>query len=164
MKIAVCSDIHDNLAAADKMLAAVRGAADVLLFCGDLCAPFTLKALVDGFPGPIHVVWGNNDGDKWFITEIAHQASQVTLHGEFAELDLDGYKAAVIHYPRIGRALAHSHLYDLVCYGHDHLQHYEHVGKTLLLNPGELLGRFGLPSYAIVTAETGAVEVCRITL
>ncbi len=154
MLLAVFSDIHDNLTALDQALKAVAHA-DALLFCGDLCAPFTLKALAEGFPGPVHTVWGNNDGDRWLMTDIAHKAGNVTLHGDFAELDLDGFKVAAVHYPRLGYVIAHAQLHDLVCYGHDHQAHLERVGKTLLLNPGELMGRFGRPSYALVDTRTG---------
>ncbi len=161
MKIVVCSDLHDNLWVLEKARAGMA-TADVMIFCGDLCAPFSLKALADGFPGPIHVVWGNNDGDKWLMTEIAHQVGNVTLHGEIAELDLEGYRVAAVHYPRIGRALARSGLYDLVCYGHDHLQHQERVSNTILLNPGELMGRFGRVTYAIVDSVASQVKVCEV--
>jgi hypothetical protein len=151
MKIAVCSDIHDNLVALDTALGDMCTAgAEVLFFCGDFNAPFTLKSVAEGFPGEVHVVWGNNDGDQWLMTEIAHQVDNVTLHGIFAEVDLDGYQVAAVHYPRLGRALAHADLYDLVCYGHDHEAHQERIGRTLLLNPGEMMGRFGPSQYAIV--------------
>ncbi len=160
VKIAVCSDIHDNLSALEAALEGMREAgADVLLFCGDFNAPFTLKALAEGFPGPVHVVWGNNDGDKWLLTEIARQCDNVTLHGIFAEIELDTYRVAMVHYVRLGRALAHADLYDLVCYGHDHDAHQEWVGDTLLLNPGEMMGRFGAPTYAIVDSELGQAEI-----
>jgi len=160
MKIAVCSDIHDNLTALDNALAVMKDKdADILIFCGDFCAPFTLKAIAEGFDGPVHVVWGNNDGDQWLLTEIAHKAENVTLHGVFAELDLDGYSVAAIHYPSIAQALARSDLYKLVCYGHDHTAHQELVGETLLLNPGEMMGRFGHATFAIVNTETEEAEI-----
>ncbi|MBN1259824.1 MAG: YfcE family phosphodiesterase [Anaerolineae bacterium] len=163
MKIAICSDIHDNLQALSGALADMNDLnAEALVFCGDLNAPFTFKALVEGFAGPVHTVWGNNDGDKWLITELAHQLAGVTLHGEFAEIDFAGYRVAAVHYPRIARALARADLYDLVCYGHDHQQHHERVGSTLLVNPGELMGRFGPPTYVIVDSASGLVQVQKV--
>ncbi len=160
MKLAICSDIHDNLAALEQALQEMQAAGvEVLLFCGDFNAPFTLKAMAEGFAGPVHVVWGNNDGDQWLMTELVHQVGNVHLHGVFAELDLEGYRVALVHYPALARALAHSNLYDLVCYGHDHEAHQERVGQTLLVNPGELMGRLGPPRYAIVDAVTGEVEL-----
>lgn len=50
MKIAVCSDIHDNIWVLERALPGLRRA-DRLIFCGDFCAPFTLVQLAEGFPG-----------------------------------------------------------------------------------------------------------------
>ena len=160
MNIAICSDIHDNLAALDVALDEMRAAgAEALFFCGDFNAPFTLQAMAEGFPGEVHVVWGNNDGDQWLMTEIAHQVDNVMLHGVFAEVDLGGYRVAAVHYPRLARALAHADLYDLVCYGHDHEAYQAQIGQTLLLNPGEMMGRFGPSRYAMVETASGQAEL-----
>jgi predicted phosphodiesterase len=70
MRIAILSDIHDNIWKLGDVLKRVRGA-DALVFCGDFCAPFTLTQMAQGFNGPVHVVWGNNDGDKWLLTRNA---------------------------------------------------------------------------------------------
>jgi uncharacterized protein len=53
------------------------------------------------------------------------------------------------HYPQIARPLALSGQFDLVCHGHDHTQRLETHGRTLLVNPGEVMGRFGTARYAI---------------
>jgi len=63
------------------------------------------------------------------------------------------------HYPSIARTLAQSGSYDLVCHGHDHTRAITRVGKTLLLNPGEVMGRFGVRSYAIYDPESRNVEI-----
>ena len=84
------------------------GKAEGLIFCGDFCAPFTLKQIAASFPGPVHVVFGNNDGDKLFLSRVATQAGNVTLHGEFAELELGGRRIAATHYPAIAAGLAAS--------------------------------------------------------
>ena len=157
MKLAICSDIHDNIWALEKALPGME-AADALLFLGDFCAPFTLVQLAEGFARPIHIVWGNNDGDKWLLTSQASRFDHVTLHGEFADLQLGGKRVALNHYPDITRALANSDDYDLVCYGHDHQAHDEMIGSTRLFNPGELMGRFGKSSYALMDLASAAVE------
>jgi len=58
MRIAVLSDIHDNVWKLAAALEAVRDA-DALICCGDLCSPFIVHQLGRGFAGPIHVVFGN---------------------------------------------------------------------------------------------------------
>ena len=162
MKIAVLSDTHDNIWVLKDLLARLQ--ADALLFCGDFCAPFTLAQIAEGFAGPVHVVFGNNDGDKLLMSQVASRFPHVTLHGDLAELELDGRKVVVSHYPQIGRALARSGVYDLVCYGHNHESTVEQVGPTVLVNPGEVMGRFGRSTYAVydtVTAQAAIVEVTR---
>jgi len=161
MRIAVLSDIHDNIWQLDRVLKRVQGA-DALIFCGDFCAPFTLTQLAQGFAGPVHVVWGNNDGDKWLLTRNASAAGNVTLHGELAELELDGRRIAANHYPHIARQLAESGNYDVVMYGHDHTAHLEQIGKTLLLNPGEVMGRFGKSTFAWYDTVTGQAEIVAV--
>jgi putative phosphoesterase len=158
MRIAVCSDIHDNIW---KLEAALPGMnrANALVFCGDFCAPFTLTQLARGFEGPVHAVFGNNDGDQWLLSKMAGEAGNITLHGQLAELEIGGLSIAVSHYPEIARGLASSGLYDIVCYGHDHTLNQERIGDTLLINPGEIMGRFGRSTYVIVDSGDRSVEV-----
>jgi len=157
MQVAILSDIHDNVWALERALARAAGC-DELLLLGDLCAPFTMGIIAGAFAGPIHLVWGNNDGDRLHIAEQAARG-KVTLHGDLAELTLDERQVALTHYPHIGRALARGGTYDLVCYGHNHQRSLTTMGRTLLLNPGEVMGRFGVRSYAVYDADAGAAEI-----
>jgi predicted phosphodiesterase len=54
------------------------------------------------------------------------------------------------HYPELARQLAQCGEYDLVCYGHDHTFHVQRIGRCLLVNPGDLLGKDDRPSFALV--------------
>ena len=157
MRIGVLSDIHDNIWALERALARVQGC-EALLVLGDLCAPFTMTQIAEGFHGPVHVVWGNNDGDRLSIARQAERG-EVTLHGEFAELTLAERRIALTHYPHLGRALAAGGGYDLVCYGHNHQRGQTLVGRTVLLNPGEVMGRFGVCSLAIYDTVSGVAEI-----
>ena len=157
MQLVICSDIHDNIWALESALPGMAGA-DALLFLGDFCAPFTLVQLAEGFARPIHIVWVNNDGDKWLLTTQANRFDHVVLHGELAELDLAGKRVAMNHYPDIARGLARAGDYDLVCYGHDHQAHHEVLGPTVLFNPGELMGRLGSRNYALCDLMTGKFD------
>ncbi len=158
MRIAICSDIHDNIW---KLEAALPGMneANVLIFCGDFCAPFTLTQLGRGFEGPVHAVLGNNDGDQRLLLTKAEEVGNVELHGQFTELELGGLRVAVTHYPDIARGLAAGDRYDVVCYGHDHTLHEERVGGTLLVNPGEIMGRFGRSTYMLLDTTSRSVTV-----
>lgn len=160
LRIAILSDIHDNIWKLETLLAGLQ--AEVIIFCGDFCAPFTLSQIAEGFAGPIHAVFGNNDGDQFLLSRVAGRFSHVTLHGDFAELTLGVRNVAVTHYPEIGRALAQGGGYDLVCHGHSHERTMERLGKTLRVNPGEVMGRFGLSTYVIYETTTGHAELVEV--
>ena len=158
MKIAILSDIHDNiwkLAAAMPHLAAC----DAVIHCGDLCSPFVITRLGQGVGDkPVHIVWGNNDGDAHLIHRNAAAFPNISLDGEVSRFEFGGLRIAVNHYPELARGLAGSGDFDLVCYGHDHVAHQEWVSRCLLLNPGELMGMNGNSRMAIVETETRSVE------
>jgi uncharacterized protein len=158
MRIAILSDTHDNIWRLDRALSRM-GEADLLIHCGDLCSPFVAKHLGEGAPGrPIHIVWGNNDGDPRMILRVASSYPEIQIHGPFAELELGDLRIGVNHYPEIARPLAASGRYDLVCYGHDHTAHESRVGGCVLLNPGELMGLQGKATFAWFDTATREVR------
>ncbi|MEX1019934.1 MAG: metallophosphoesterase family protein [Litorilinea sp.] len=165
MQIAIFSDSHDNLAGVDRALAAAKAAdAQALLHCGDLCAPFVLDRLVAGFAGPIHVVFGNNDGDGRLLQTIAQKYPQIHLHGIYAEVTLGGIEAGLIHYPEPALRIAQSGRLDLVAYGHNHMKKVEIVENSVdkscvLVNPGEILGMRGKPTVAFYNSATRVCEL-----
>jgi putative phosphoesterase len=161
MKIAILSDIHDNIWKLDALLADLQ--ADALVFCGDFCAPFTLAQIAEGFAGPVHAVFGNNDGDQFLLAKVASRFPHVTLHGVYAELEFDARKIAVTHYPEVGIALSRGAAYDLVCHGHSHERIVERHGKTLRVNPGEVMGRFGLSTYAEYDTSLHQVKLVEVS-
>ncbi len=149
-RIAIMSDSHDNIWNLALALEQIRAAdAHMLLHCGDFVAPFIIAQLGEGFAGTIHGVLGNNDGDPRLIAQQAAQWERITIHGQFMELTVNGCRIAVNHYPEIARPLAESGRYDLVCYGHNHQQHWERIGECQLINPGEIMGRLDVPSWGL---------------
>lgn len=161
MKIAVLSDAHDNIWNMEKVLPRIQDAGAVI-FCGDLCAPFTLKMLAEGVQCPVHCVLGNNDGDVLLLTRIAAQAGNVTLYNPLGELSLDDGAVAFTHYDLIAKGLAATGKYRAVFYGHSHEPATTRVGDTLLANPGEVMGRFGAASFGIYDTATRAFTLERI--
>jgi putative phosphoesterase len=170
MRIAILSDIHDNVWKLDAVLTAVRDA-DVLLCCGDLCSPFVVHQLGRGFARPIHIVFGNNDGDLYRIATNARYYDHLHLHGELFRGLFDGQRFAMNHYDSIARTLAASGEFDVVCYGHNHVFDIARIGGTLAINPGAIMGatfapdgtRTGVPStfviYETLTGHAAQFEV-----
>jgi uncharacterized protein len=166
MRIAICSDIHDNLWNLRAAIAHVQNA-DQLICCGDLCSPFVMDQLAK-FPGPVHIVFGNNDADLFRITRKA--TPRVQVYGEFFEAGIDGKRVAANHFDNLARPMALSGLYDLVCYGHNHEFRVLRLGKTTVVNPGPLMGaRFPggkwtdvAPTFAVYDTASERVEAWEI--
>jgi putative phosphoesterase len=168
MKIAILSDIHDNVWNLRAALAGVQ-AADALICCGDLCSPFVVGLLVEGFADrPIHIVFGNNDGDLFRIAQNAAPHAQMRLHGAFFEGELGGRRIAVNHYPDLALAVAAAGRHDLVCYGHNHRFAVEQRGATLTVNPGAIMGydpagKRDIPAtFVVYDAEAGSAAAFQV--
>ncbi len=159
MKIAIISDIHDHRVKLRNALAQIQDV-DKLICCGDLCSPFIIKDLAAGFSKPIHIVFGNNDGDLFRITQIANDFENIHLHGEIADLVIDNKRFAVTHFDNIGRMLATSDAYDVVCFGHNHKYEISYDEQTLKINPGEIMGELSGHS-SFVVYDTNSSEVTR---
>jgi len=158
MIVAVLSDCHDHLDQVRKALDAIRDAS-MALYCGDYCAPFTLKALAEGFRGQWHSVFGNNDGDPFLLATAAKEAGNVTFHQPFIDIEIDGRRVAAAHYPQVGEALALSGRYAAVFSGHVHIAHSRLVGSTLWASPGEVMGRLGKPSLGLYDTRQNQFEL-----
>ena len=168
MRIAILSDIHDNLW---NLALAIEGTrtADVLLCCGDLCSPFVIDELAR-FDGPVHAVFGNNDADLYRITSKALKSSKVQVHGELYEASFDQRRFAMNHFDYLARPMAKSGDYDVVCFGHNHEFEISQQGSTLLINPGPIMGaKFSsgkweetAPTFVIYETGSNAVEAYRV--
>lgn len=161
MLIGIFSDVHDNLENLRRALLVFkeRGVA-ALIFCGDFCSPIPSRVMADEFEGDIHVVFGNGDGDRFAISNVAKtQFPNLNLHGEYAELEFDGAKVAVTHYPFYAKALARTGDYQAVFSGHTHQQSEERFGECLWLNPGEILGWQGRATCAIYDTAANSAEI-----
>ncbi len=158
-RVAIFSDSHDHMWNMERALAQVQAqGCEVLLHCGDLCAPFMIKQIANAFSGDVHMVFGNNDGDGRLLQMVGSQFERVTHHGPYAELEIDGRRIAMIHYPRPARRIAQSGQFDVVCYGHDHTRHHETLGATHLLNPGEIMGKDHDPTWALYDTESNRIQ------
>jgi putative phosphoesterase len=156
VKLAVLSDTHDNMRNFRQVMPHLREA-DAVLHCGDLVTPAFVQRLAESVAVPVHIVWGNCDREKVNIQQVVEGLEHIKLHGITARLELEGIVVAATHDPRLARDLAFSGGYDLVCYGHTHVPHEEWVGDCLLLNPGEVQGRLGRSTMAMVTLPQRSV-------
>ncbi len=166
MKIAVLSDIHDNVWKLARALEQAQPA-EAMVCCGDLCSPFIVHQMGRGFSKPIHIIFGNNDGDLFRITANARNYEHIRIHGEMFRGEFGGKRFAANHYDNIARAIAASGEFDVVLYGHNHVYDISRIGKTLAINPGAIMGakfaadgsRTDVPStFVIYDTETEKAE------
>jgi hypothetical protein len=179
MKVAIISDIHDNLTNLEKFLEwAKENEIEELFVCGDLCAPATLvRVLAPGFSGKIRIVFGNVC-DRDLEQEKADELKNVIHYGDLAEFEISrkfaenhadergkdnkSVKVVLTHFPEVAKKLAESQKYDMVFYGHSHKPWIEQVGKTILANPGTLSGMFYEATFATWNTENGKLELKRL--
>jgi len=155
VKIGLMADSHDHVARIREAVALLleRGA-EALVHAGDVVAPFAAKA-VAGFEGPVHAVYGNNDGERRGLSRILSICEPPLV------LDLGGRCIVVAHdaadVPAELAATA-----DAVVTGHTHEPEIR-PGRPLWLNPGETGGWLtGRATCAVLDLATMEAEICEI--
>lgn len=146
MIIGVMSDSHDNLYAIEKALKVFREHdIDMLVHLGDIISPFALAKILE-LPVKIVVVTGNNDGDILQLKEIALKGG-ATLKQFMHTMIINNKRFLLTHgfgakdqTRSYVEALALTGQYDVVLFGHTHEVYTAQIGKTLVLNPGEVCG------------------------
>jgi putative phosphoesterase len=168
MKICILSDSHDHREPMSSAIADAKArGAEAILHCGDLVAPSTLHA-VQPHGLPIHVIHGNNMGDTYNLARFAKRSGGlIEYYGQDASLELHGRRIFIVHYPHYARAMATTGDYDLVCNGHEHRAHIDHVanvkgGETVWLDPGTVGGVSAPSTYVLGDLESMSFEILSV--
>ena len=139
LRVGLLADVHDHVRALRHALPWLAQHADVLLVLGDLVAPFVLRRIAEGYELPVHVVFGNNDGDRHLLGAVAAGFPHVRMHGELYRGVLGGRRVAAQHFPTIAELIDPTAA-DLIAFGHDHRARAERRGEAWAVNPGTLMG------------------------
>lgn len=141
MKIAIISDIHDQINNLTWAIEKINATGDIehTFVLGDFCSPFIVEKLLE-IKTPINAVWGNNDGDKQANLEVAakHKYPFLFSATDFDDVLLDDKTYFITHYPHLAENAAFSGKYDAVFHGHTHARREERVNNTPVINPGKL--------------------------
>jgi putative phosphoesterase len=162
MKIAIISDTHDNLANLKKAISWLeKEKIKLLLHCGDIASIETIKVILENFFGKIYIVLGNMDKNYFSEKELNSFKNhlQLEIKNELNEIEINNRKIAFTHFPEIAKELAEKQRYDIVFYGHTHKPWEEKIGKTKLVNPGNLAGIIFKATFAIYDSETDKLEL-----
>ncbi|MFA6107045.1 MAG: metallophosphoesterase family protein [Patescibacteria group bacterium] len=177
MKIAVISDIHDNLANLKKFLN-WAGANDIkeAVCCGDVTNADTLEYLAknfnrrgDGQAGAIHLVRGNME---IYDESEVEKYSNIYYLGRFGATMIGGRRAGVCHEPAYIKEViascskdsakkktANPTACDIIFYGHTHKPWLEKIDGITAVNTGTLGGVFQKATFAVWEPETGKLEL-----
>jgi putative phosphoesterase len=165
MLIGVISDTHDNLPMIEKAVKRLNTEkVELVLHAGDYVAPFVIpkfKALNCKLIG----VFGNNDGDHELLRKRFSETSNCEIRGRFAEIDIDGFKIALLHgdETELLNALINHGNFDAVVHGHSHAEVSRKNGKTLVVNPGETCGYLtGKPTIALLDTIKREAKIIEI--
>lgn len=161
-KIGIISDTHDSLDAIQKAVRKFNEIkAQVVIHCGDWCAPFALAKFAKLSSERKYGVYGNVDGERELLYKRGREIG-VEILGDFGELEIDNLKIAVIHGKdeRLVTALVKSGDYSVVMRGHTHKPSVARAGGTIIVNPGEACGYLtGRRTIAVLDTDTMRVEV-----
>lgn len=163
MKIAIISDTHDNFENTTKVFEKIKELGiNEIIHCGDVISPFILNKMEE-YGKKIHLVFGYQDVNLVTISKsFEGNYKNIVFYKDFGDIEIDGKKIFFIHNNKLARTIAESQKYDAVFHGHNHVANSEMIGKTLLVNPGEILGIKGKPSFAIYDTETNKVEIVEL--
>lgn len=158
MKVAIFSDLHDNLPNLNLFLAWVKKhQVDSLIFCGDLANVATLKLLAESFPNKIYMVGGNADS---FYLSDTKKFKNITYAEDKLEFKLDNQKIIIVHKPTdLKRYLLEDSSFDFAFHGHTHKPWLTKQDGLIIANPGTLTEIFGKSSFAVLDTETGKLEL-----
>jgi len=163
------SDSHDNRENILKAISIINDkGVDALIHCGDYIAPFVklwFDKLNESIKKNFYGVFGNNDGDRLYLTQTLGQICEFAKNGHELIIELGGKRIFASHMPKQETidALADSGKFDIILSGHTHSMVNKKHNDVLIVNPGELCGYLtDKPTFAIVNTETLEAEIIEI--
>jgi len=179
MKIAIISDIHDNIPNLKKVLdycndkISASRRIEKIICCGDLASLETLDYLNDHFAGEIFFVFGNMDnGYLKNYPFVDNQYKNTKIFKDFGEIEVENNpvkssnhgarKIAFVHFQKEAIELCHTGNYDFVFHGHTHKPWTEIINNCTLLNPGNVANQIFPPTFATWDIKQNKFDLIRI--
>lgn len=163
MKIAIISDVHNNLANLKKVLTYCKNKKiKKIICCGDLASEETLDFFCDNFSKEIYYTFGNMDNEQLRDFQGVDQYRNVDLFKNFGELKINNKKIAFVHFPDVAKKLCQTKRYNFVFYGHTHKPWEEMNENCKMLNPGNVANEIYSPTFASWNTKNNKFELIRI--
>ncbi len=157
MKIAIISDLHDNLVNLEKCLVWCQANnIQEIICCGDVTNTDTLSFLSSRFPSTIHLARGNME---IFYDEEVEQFSNIKYYGRAGGIfNIEDKKIGICHEPYLIDNLLSDNP-DIIFYGHTHKPWIEKKNNTKIVNPGTLAGMFQKATFAFWDTSKDKLEL-----
>ncbi|MCX6765447.1 MAG: YfcE family phosphodiesterase [Candidatus Moranbacteria bacterium] len=173
MKIAIISDIHNNITNLEKVLNYCRdNNIKKIICCGDLASMETLDFLNDNFSGEIYYCFGNMDDGQLKNYDFDKKYKNTWIFKDYGEIEIENNpikpgghgarKIAFTHYTETAKELCQTGKYDFVFYGHTHKPWEEIINNCKMLNPGNVAGEIYPPTFAVWNTDNDKFELIRI--
>ena len=149
-KIAVISDVHDNLANLAKTLNYLKtDKVDFLICTGDLQSLEAWTEL-NKLSIPVFAAKGNAD-DNLDLSQFTN----IQVWQSFGEIELASKKILFSHYPEVIKKMLTQkpNYYQLALAGHSHIPWEEFFQGTKILNPGNVANVRYAPTFAIIDLD-----------
>ena len=169
MKIGIISDTHDQVERIKKAIEILnKEKIDRAYHLGDICSPFVLP-LFKELKCNVKAIFGNNDADIFKL--ISRAPENFSFHDRFFVDEVNGKKICLFHGDpeELAINLFESGKYDLLLRGHNHVAEIKRNEKTLMINPGSLIGKFNEasklwtePSVAVYEFGKDETRIIRI--
>jgi putative phosphoesterase len=161
MKVAIISDIHDNLANLEKFINwCLANQVEQIICCGDVTSIDTLDFLARKFRQQIYLVRGNMEiYDQDEIENITKVRVNINFLGRTAIIDLDNKKVGLCHEPFLIDEVNKLDKCDIIFNGHTHKPWIEVKNNIKIVNPGTLGGVFQKATFAVWDTDQDEPEL-----
>jgi uncharacterized protein len=158
MKIAIGSDLHDNLFNLNIFLKILKEEKiKKIIFCGDLTNKETLKDISKNFEGEIIMIRGNAD---IYPEKEVNNYQNIKHLGRYGFYTSNNFEIGICHEPKFIKTLfQEKNNLDYVFYGHTHKPWKYQKNKAKIINPGALEGGWQKASFAIWDDQSRTIKL-----
>ena len=137
MKVGIITDTHDKQALLKKAIEVfAEHHVDCVLHAGDITSPSSAQALAEIDHVRFIGVFGNCDSDKSALESIV-SSHRGEIHRGVYRGKIGEKKLLMAHDPCALGDMPITGDFDLIVYGHTHVQDIRRDGNTLVINPGQ---------------------------
>lgn len=157
MKIAIISDIHDNISNLDKCLKWCKSSlVEVIICCGDITNAETVEYMATNFIGEILLVKGNCG---IFEDNQIVGFKNINNLGRIGRVKLGGKNIGICHEPFLIEKVKELGVCDIIFYGHTHKPWIDEKTGVIEVNPGTLGGVFQRATFTYYDTSNSKLEL-----